>query len=75
MYSKSFFIYFLFFIYSLSCNNVAFIYIYRERERERERERDGVKWDYFQFFLFDCVEENIIGWKVINKERENASIN
>ena len=74
MYSKSFFIYFLFFIYSLSCNNVAYIYIYIERERERER--DGVKLDYFQiFFWLDCVEENIIGWKVINKERENACIN
>ena len=33
----------------------------------------------FQFFLLDCVEENIIWWKAINKERErkreNASIN
>ena len=56
---------------------LLYIYIQRERERERERERwcDGVKWDYFQFFWLDCVEENIIGWKVINKERENASIN
>ena len=26
-------------------------------------------------FLLDCVEENIIWWKAINKERENASIN
>ena len=33
----------------------------------------------FQFFLLDCVEENIILWKVINRERErereNASNN
>ena len=35
----------------------------------------------FQSFLLDCVEENIILWKVINRERErerereNASIN
>ena len=27
------------------------------------------------FFLLDCVEENIIWWKVINKEREYARIN
>ena len=34
---------------------------------------------FFNFFLLDCVEENIIWWKAINKERErkreNASIN
>ena len=30
----------------------------------------------FQFFFWlDCVEENIVWWKAINKERENASIN
>ena len=27
------------------------------------------------YILLDCVEENIIWWKTINKERENASIN
>ena len=27
------------------------------------------------YILLDCVEENIIWWKAINKERENASIN
>ena len=31
------------------------------------------------FFLLNCVEENILWWKAINKEREkereNASIN
>ena len=27
------------------------------------------------YILLDCVEENIIWWKIINKERENASIN
>ena len=25
---------------------------------------------FFNSFLLDCVEENIIYWKVINKERE-----
>ena len=25
---------------------------------------------FFNFFFLDCVEENIIWWKVINKERE-----
>ena len=34
---------------------------------------------FFIFFLLDCVEENIIWWKAINKEREkekeNARIN
>ena len=34
---------------------------------------------FFNFFLLDCVEENIIWWKAINKEREkereNSSIN
>ena len=38
---------------------------------------------FFNFFWLDCVEENIIWWKAINKERErererereNASIN
>ena len=34
---------------------------------------------FFNFFLLNCVEENIICWKAINKEREkegeNASIN
>ena len=31
---------------------------------------------FFNFFFFlDCVEENIIWWKVINKEREYARIN
>ena len=27
------------------------------------------------YILLDCVEENIIWWKTINKERKNASIN
>ena len=27
------------------------------------------------FFLLDCIEENIIWWKAINKEREYSSIN
>ena len=30
---------------------------------------------FIYLFWLDCVEENIIWWKVINKERENASIN
>ena len=34
---------------------------------------------FFNFFLLDCVDEDIICWKAINKEREkegeNASIN
>ena len=25
---------------------------------------------FFNFFLLDCVEENFIWWKTINKERE-----
>ena len=27
------------------------------------------------YILLYCVEENIIWWKTINKERENANIN
>ena len=30
---------------------------------------------YIYIYLLDCVEENIIWWKAINKKRKNASIN
>ena len=30
---------------------------------------------FFNFFLLDCVEENIIWWKAINKEREKEREN
>ena len=45
--------------------NVEYIYIYI------------ICWKayIYIYILLDCVEENIIWWKTINKERENASIN
>ena len=29
---------------------------------------------FFNFFLLDCVEENIIWWKVINNERKRERV-
>ena len=29
---------------------------------------------FFNFFLLDCVEENIIWWKVINNERKRQRV-
>ena len=29
---------------------------------------------FFNLFLLDCVEENIIWWKAINKERERMLV-